>query len=288
MKNSIQNIVLLLSIAVFSVSCEAQIKNEKKETVKISGNCDMCEETIEKAGNLKKIASIDWNKNTKLATISYDDKKTNKEEILKRIALAGYDSESFLAPEDAYKNLPECCQYKREFKKEVVKTSVNETSHNHQDHVKTETVEVKQEKNQLEKVYGNYFQLKDALVSSDGNKASEVSKSMVIAISQVKMELLDNEVHMVWMKNLKNLTEDAEHIGETKDLKHQRDHFMTLSKNVYALMKAEKLNKPVYYQFCPMANDGKGANWLSYENAVKNPYYGSMMLNCGKTVETLK
>lgn len=288
MKNSIQNIVLLLSITVFSVSCEAQIKNEKKETVKISGNCDMCEETIEKAGNLKKIASIDWNKDTKLATISYDDKKTNKEEILKRIALAGYDSESFLAPEDAYKNLPECCQYKREFKKEVVKTSVNETAHNHQDHAKTETVEVKQEKNQLEKVYENYFQLKDALVSSDGNKASEVSKSMVTAISQVKMELLDNEVHLVWMKNLKNLTEDAEHIGETKDLKHQRDHFMTLSKNVYALMKAEKLSKPVYYQFCSMANDGKGANWLSYENAVKNPYYGSMMLNCGKTVETLK
>lgn len=288
MKNSIQNIVLLLSIAVFSVSCEAQIKYEKKETVKISGNCEMCEETIEKAGNLKKIVSIDWNKDTKLATISYDEKKTNKDEILKRIALAGYDSESFLAPEDAYKNLPECCQYKREFKKEAVKTSVNEAAHNHQDHAKTETVEVKQEKNQLEKVYENYFQLKDALVSSNGNKASEVSKSMVTAISQVKMELLDNDVHMVWMKVLKNLTEDAEHIVETKDLKHQRDHFMTLSKNVYALMKAEKLSKPVYYQFCPMANDGKGANWLSYENAVKNPYYGSMMLNCGKTVETLK
>jgi hypothetical protein len=37
-----------------------------------------------------------------------------------------------------------------------------------------------------------------------------------------------------------------------------------------------------------MANDGKGADWLSKENAVKNPYYGSMMLTCGKTVETIK
>ncbi|MCL9804568.1 DUF3347 domain-containing protein [Flavobacterium amniphilum] len=286
MKKSIQNIVLLLSIAVFSVSCEAQIKNAKKETVKISGNCEMCEETIEKAGNLKKIASVDWDKDTKVAAISYDETKTNKEEILKRIALAGYDSPLFLAPEDAYKDLPECCQYKRQFKQEVVKTTAEETAHNHDNH--SDSKEVKQEKNQLANVFQNYFQLKDALVNSDGNKASGISKELSTALSQVKMELLDNEVHMVWMKVNTDLNEDAAHIADTKDIKHQRDHFITLSKNIYALMKTGKLSEPIYYQFCPMANDGKGANWLSKENAVKNPYYGSMMLTCGKTVETLK
>ena len=286
MKKSIKNIVLLLSIAVFSVSCEAQIKNVKKETVKINGNCEMCEETIEIAGNLKKIASVDWDKDTKMAVISYDETKTNKEEILKRIALAGYDSPLFLAPDDAYKSLPECCQYKREFKKEAVKTTSDETAHNHENH--NDNKEFKQEKDQLGNVFQNYFQLKDALVNSDGNTALGISKKLVTALSQVKMELLDNEVHMVWMKVNADLTEDAEHIGETKDIKHQRDHFITLSKNIYALMKAVKLSEPVYYQFCPMANDGKGANWLSKENTIKNPYYGSMMLTCGKTVETLK
>jgi hypothetical protein len=34
---------------------------------------------------------------------------------------------------------------------------------------------------------------------------------------------------------------------------------------------------PVYVQFCPMANDGEGANWLNKENAVKNPF---MVLKC--------
>ncbi len=286
MKNIFQNITLLLSVALLSISCEAQIKNEKKETVKITGNCEMCEETIEKAGNLKKIAAVDWDKDTKMATISYDDKKTNKEEILKRIALAGYDSQFFLAPDQAYKNLPECCQYKREFKKETIKSVSKEMAHNHEDHVKSQ--EVIQEKNQLEKVYENYFMLKDALVKSDGNKASDLSKVLLTAINEVKMEKLDNDVHLVWMKVMKNLTEDAEHINETKDIKHQRDCFMTLSKNIYTLMKVDKSKEPVYYQFCPMANDGKGANWLSKESTIKNPYYGSMMLNCGKTVETLK
>ena len=45
---------------------------------------------------------------------------------------------------------------------------------------------------------------------------------------------------------------------------------------------------PVYVQFCPMANGGEGANWVSKEKAVKNPFYGSQMLTCGKVVETIQ
>jgi hypothetical protein len=37
---------------------------------------------------------------------------------------------------------------------------------------------------------------------------------------------------------------------------------------------------PVYVQFCPMANDGEGANWLS--KMLKESFYGSKMLTCGK------
>ena len=57
---------------------------------------------------------------------------------------------------------------------------------------------------------------------------------------------------------------------------------------MYALIKVSKISEPVYYNNCPMFNDGKGANWLSKESAVKNPYYGSQMMTCGKTVETIK
>jgi hypothetical protein len=57
---------------------------------------------------------------------------------------------------------------------------------------------------------------------------------------------------------------------------------------MYELLKVSKLETPVYYQFCPMAKGGKGANWLSKESAIKNPYYGAQMLTCGKVVETIK
>jgi len=283
-------ISMMLCIASASLtSCEAQVKNAKTETVKIYGNCGMCESTIETAGNVKKIAKVDWDKDSKMAIITYDSTKTNQDEILKRIALAGYDSDKFLAPDDVYSKLHGCCQYERVNKTAVVQKEVTEdhSAHNHggTTEVKTET---NQEVNQLKAIFDNYFLLKDALVKSDGMVASAKAKDLLSNINAVKMDKLSTEEHMEWMKVMKDLAFDAGHIEETKDAGHQRDHFTSLSKNVYALIKVSKQESPVYYQNCPVYNDGKGANWLSKENTIKNPYYGSQMLTCGKTVETIK
>lgn len=287
-------ITVLLSIPTF-----AQTKNTKIEEVKISGSCGMCKETIENAGSIKKSAKVDWNKDTKMATISYDSLKTTKEEILKRIALAGYDNEEFLAPDDTYAQLAECCQYDRMKKMDMTKPMEShsmmhddESMGNHSMHQHGESAENSnetiQEKNQLKAVFDNYFALKDALVNTDGSLASTNAKKLLASIKSIDMAKLSNEEHTVWMKVMKDLTFDTEHIEETKDAGHQREHFNTLSDNMYQLLKVSKQATPIYYQHCPMANGGKGANWLSKENTIKNPYYGSKMMSCGKTVETIK
>lgn len=140
----------------------------------------------------------------------------------------------------------------------------------------------------IKKVLDAYIQLKDALVKSDGASSSSASKTLLTSIQEVNMNELNTETHTQWMKVVNDLKEDAEHINETKEITHQRDHFMSLSKNLYAVIKVSKSETPIYYQFCPMANKGKGANWLSLENKVKNPYYGNQMLTCGKVVETIQ
>ena len=283
LKKTVIAITLLLSVVVSN----AQIKNAQIETVKIFGNCEMCKTTIEKAGSLKKIANIDWNKDTKIASLTYDTKKTNQDEILKRIALAGYDSEKFLAPDAVYSKLPECCQYDREAKV-AVKTDKKDQEPKTEMAVmkmyKDPSLSIKQETNQLKAVFDNYFLLKDALVKTDGESAVASSKELLTAITAVKMETLKMDVHMVWMKVFKDLTADAKNISEIQDIKKQRELFKSLSKNAYELIKVSKFTEPVYYQYCPMQD----ANWLSKENTIKNPYYGSQMLSCGKTVETIK
>ncbi len=291
---------MAITILLVANACTAQTKNATTETVKIYGNCSMCKNTIEQAGNIKKVANIDWNENSKMATITYDATKTNMAEILKRVALAGYDSDEFLAPDDVYAKLPDCCQYVRGNKtvSNTLATETDTTIHTQHstkdnevapkvDH-KNHSMGTKAEISLLENIYSKYFILKDALVKSDGNLASSKAVELVASIKSIDMKKLTSEEHTVWMKVMKDLLMDAENIEKTKDVVRQRGHFASLSENLYKLIKVSKSTTVTYYQFCPMYNNGKGANWLSKESTIKNPYFGAQMLACGNTVETIK
>lgn len=281
-------IISIVLMALTINSTYAQSKNQKSENVKILGNCNMCKGTIEKAGTLDNEANVSWDKDTKIAMLTYDSLKTSKEDILKRIALVGYDNESFLAPDDTYLNLPSCCQYERA---EQIAANMDEPKSDMvvMDHSEHSNIMIEvQETNPLSGVYDSYFMVKDALVKTDGVLASTNAKTLLNVINEVNMDQLSMDVHMVWMKALKNLKEDAAKIADTKVIGQQRSHFDSLSKNIYEVMKVSKQESPTYYQFCPMANNGKGANWLSKEETIKNPYYGSQMMSCGKTVETIE
>jgi copper chaperone CopZ len=121
--NSLKKIMMAALIMLSITTLNAQIKNTKTDpsvseqvtqTVKIFGNCGMCKKNIEKAGTIEGIVSVKWDKDTKIATLVYDAQKTHQEEILNRIALAGYDSEKYKAKKEDYDNLDGCCQYERE------------------------------------------------------------------------------------------------------------------------------------------------------------------------------
>lgn len=275
-------VLLLLS----PVLLKAEIKNVATENIKISGSCMLCKEGIETAVFQKNISKASWDKDANMALVTYDTKKTSMDAILKKVALAGYDNESYLAPDDAYAKLADCCKYERVVKKDVIEAK-KMPEHEHDKMMsadKTSTAD----SDPLKPVLDAYYSVKDALVSSDGNIASMKATMFIKAIKEVKMNELGSEQHKVWMKIMKQLDLDAVHIAETKDIASQRDHFSALSDNMYKLVKSGKPSETVYYQHCPMAKDGKGANWLSQIPSIKNPYYGAQMLNCGKTTETIK
>lgn len=98
---------------IWLASCDAQMNHAKTVSVKIYGNCGMCKKNIETAGNIHNIVNVTWDQVSKMASITYDSTKSNPDEILQRIANAGYDSDSFSAPDEIYNNLHRCCQYKR-------------------------------------------------------------------------------------------------------------------------------------------------------------------------------
>ena len=281
----------MAGIGLLPMTIHAQIKYAKTVTADVSGNCGMCEASIEKAGTNKKLYQTDWNVDTKVATITFDSTATNPDAVLKQIALSGYDNERFLAPDDAYEKLHGCCKYERTRKRmplaqHMEKDAVN-TLMQHQNH-QAEANASAQEANPLKPVFENYFLLKDALVKSDAKKSALMAKELTTAIEAVDMQKLSMDVHVAWMKELSVLKAQSKGIAEAKDLSKQRDLFMNLSNSMYAISKVSKQELPVYYQYCPMANDNNGAYWLSKEKPIKNPYFGNAMLTCGKTVETIQ
>ncbi|MDZ4759051.1 MAG: DUF3347 domain-containing protein [Bacteroidota bacterium] len=281
-------IILLLSFTCYS--CEAKIKNPKTETHKIYGNCEMCKVRIEKAAYEKSLAKAVWDENTKIATLTFNSKKTNTDEILKRIAYAGYDNEKYIAPDEAYAKLPGCCQYER--KSSTTKAIVKSDTKMAMDDTTKQTVidtivKATAPANPIAEVYDAYFALKDALTKDDGVAASNKAKILYDAIYKLPMEKLTAAQHIVWMKYEKLLSYDAEHIKGVEKVDHQREHFIALSKNMYEVMKVIKMDTTVYYDFCPMADGGKGATWLSLQKPIVNPYFGKQMLTCGKVQATI-
>ena len=131
----------------------------------------------------------------------------------------------------------------------------------------------------------SYYALKDALVSSNVETASTSADDLLKTLDAVDAAKMTPAQSARWDKLKPLIRKDSVHINRNKDLAHQREHFMTLSNNMYALVFGFKANEAeAYLLYCPM----KKASWLSQNKEIKNPYYGSKMLTCGSVKATVK
>ncbi|HVV04235.1 MAG TPA: DUF3347 domain-containing protein [Puia sp.] len=138
---------------------------------------------------------------------------------------------------------------------------------------------------QVSDILPSYYGIKDALVSGDANAAATKAGELLKAIDGVDMSKMPEKDHTAFMAVKDKLAFDARHISEKKEIGHQREHFVNLSTNMMTLARAVRLSEqPIYEDYCPM----KKATWLTNAPAIKNPYYGSSMLTCGKVKTTLK
>jgi Cu(I)/Ag(I) efflux system membrane fusion protein len=167
----------------------------------------------------------------------------------------------------------------------------NNASNKQTDHTNmNERLEVSEKfQQQLNSVYNEYINLKDALVKEDSKGASESVKSLLNNLTRVDMKLLsNNKAHNHWMSLEKEIKSSATSISETSDIKAQRDHFKHLSSHLINAVQLFGVNEKVYLEFCPMADNNKGAFWLSKEEKVINPYFGDAMLTCGEVKQIIE
>ena len=72
-------------------------------------------------------------------------------------------------------------------------------------------------------------------------------------------------------------------------LEHQRKQFQIISDTIIEMVRNfDEMNDKLFVQFCPMADNNKGAYWLSKEEKVINPYFGEAMLTCGEVKQVIE
>lgn len=102
--------IVLFLIAAVLVSC----KSSTIETqVHVWGACDLAKTKIDSAAKLDGVEKADWNKDSRLLTLKFDTTKVSLDNILKSVAMAGFDNERYFADDYAYEQLPDNCKYER-------------------------------------------------------------------------------------------------------------------------------------------------------------------------------
>ncbi|MEQ1675865.1 MAG: DUF3347 domain-containing protein [Chitinophagaceae bacterium] len=137
----------------------------------------------------------------------------------------------------------------------------------------------------METVLTEYLKLKNALVAGKSKDAADAATSLKAALDKIGGDLMTASEQKAFADLGDDTKEHAEHIGSAGgDIKHQREHFQMLSKDVYDLVKAFGTTQTLFKDYCPMVK----AIWLSETKPIKNPYYGSSMLTCGNVQETIQ
>ena len=146
------------------------------------------------------------------------------------------------------------------------------------------------DKNQavLSSVFEDYTKISE-LLAADKKPDLELFKSLLKKIQSVNMDTMSEEVHLAFMKDAGIIKKAVEKLAANSDLNAFRQQFSNVSASLISLMKLSSfLKKDSFVMNCPMAFDGKGANWLQLSKKAKNPYLGLEMQECGDVKSEFK
>ena len=129
-----------------------------------------------------------------------------------------------------------------------------------------------------------YFDTKNALAKDNATLASTSVIALIKVIDEFPIKTLSATQQGLWKTESEEIKKAALAISTEKVLKEQRKSFWPLSTAMLKLAKDLKMNNSdVYVQYCPMAKK----SWLNEVEAIQNPFYGSMMYDCGDVTETI-
>lgn len=137
-----------------------------------------------------------------------------------------------------------------------------------------------------------YYGVKDALFAGDTAKASAAALSLAIASDSLKLDQIQGDSTGMIKETAKiytgTIVGSATALAGETSLENKRKEFANTADALWTLIRTVKYSgEKLYWDFCPMAFNNKGAYWVSDDAAIKNPYFGSQMPACGKVEDSV-
>jgi mercuric ion binding protein len=111
-----KNIMMLLFVAVFGFTSQAQEKKNKnaKYTFEAKGNCNQCQRRIQKAAfSVSGVKMANWDIDSHQMSLILNEEKASLLQVKQAIAKVGHDTDEVKATNYDYVHLHFCCQYER-------------------------------------------------------------------------------------------------------------------------------------------------------------------------------
>lgn len=122
----------------------------------------------------------------------------------------------------------------------------------------------------VEAAFEQYLQVQNALINTNGDDAAKESAKLFELIADREMDV-DGEI-----------LDTVEEMSHTDNIEVQRKLFELLNNWMEKKVEGTLTSGTIYKQYCPMAFNDKGAFWLSTSKDILNPYFGDVMLKCGR------
>lgn len=133
--------------------------------------------------------------------------------------------------------------------------------------------------NLVDSLVDAYLDVQSGLAADDLSAARSGAEAYIVAFGSASQSLDPDK-----------MLPEARAIAAATEISSARVSFEGLTRQIVNLVNYMGLQNEelaLYLASCPMAFDGKGAQWVQSSEAIANPYFGSQMLRCGSVQQRI-
>ena len=140
------------------------------------------------------------------------------------------------------------------------------------------------------KLMADYYALKEGFIAEKDSAIAQSARNMMVSVDSLQLKALKADSNLVAtaFTYTSGISSELKGLLGEKKIDEKRKSFQVVSDQLYDLIRTVRYDQAViYYDYCPMAFNDQGANWLSNTADIRNPYIPKKMITCGEVKDSI-